>query len=111
MHIYIYVNYTNIAVPAEYFDASMITINNNPINASDFSVIRRADSSIWGYGVQLLLDEGVQVIEHQDSNAALTVTLYGFSNQQSWGCTGGTALAPVTSKYVILLLFYLHDNL
>ena len=106
-----YVNYTNIAVPAEYFDASMITINDNPINASDFSVIRRADSSIWGYGAQLLLDEGVQVIEHQDSNAALAVTLYGFSNQQSWGCTGGTALAPVTSKYIILLLFYLHDNL
>ena len=98
-----YVNYTNIAVPAEYFDASMITINNIPINASDFSIIRRADSSIWGYGAQLLLDEGVQVIEHQDSNAALAVTLYGFSNQQSWGCTGGTALAPVTSKYVLLL--------
>ena len=49
-----YVNYTNIAVPAEYFDASMITINNIPINASNFSVIRRADNSIWGYGAQLL---------------------------------------------------------
>ena len=90
-----YVNYTNIAVPSEYFDASMITINNNPINASDFSVIRRADNSTWGYGAQLLLDEGAQIIRHQDPNAALLVTLYGFSNQQSWGCTGGTGLAPV----------------
>ena len=26
-----YDNYTNIAVPAEYFNASMITVNNNPI--------------------------------------------------------------------------------
>ena len=90
-----YVNYTNIAVPAEYFNASMITINNNPIDASNFSVIRRADNSIWGYGAQLLLDEGAQVIRHQDPNAALLVTMYGFSNQQSWGCTGGTGLAPV----------------
>ena len=90
-----YVNYTNIAVPAEYFDASMITINNNPINASNFSVIRRANSSIWGYGAQLLLDEGAHIIRHQDPNADLAVTLYGFSNQQSWGCTGGTGLAPV----------------
>ena len=90
-----YVNYTNIAVPAEYFDPSMITVNNNPIDASDFSVIRRADNSIWGYGAQLLLDEGAQIIRHQDPNAALLVTLYGFSNQQSWGCTGGTGLAPV----------------
>ena len=90
-----YVNYTNIAVPAEYFNASMITVNNNPINASDFRAIRRSDNSIWGYGAQLTLDAGAQVIRHQDLNAALSVTIYGFSNQQSWGCTGGTGLAPV----------------
>ena len=90
-----YANYTNIAVPAEYFNASMITVNNNPIDASDFGAIRRSDNSIWGYGAQLTLDEGVQVIRHQDPNAALSVTMYGFSSQQSWGCTGGTGLAPV----------------
>ena len=91
----VYVNYTNIAIPAEYFNASMITVNNNPIDASDFSAIRRSDNSIWGYGARLTLDEGVQVIRHQDPNAALSVTMYGFSNQQSWGCAGGTGLAPV----------------
>ena len=90
-----YVNYTNIAVPAEYFNASMITVNNNPINASEFSPIRRADNSIWGYGAQLILNVGAKIIRHQDPNAALSVTIYGFSNQQSWGCTGGTGLAPV----------------
>ena len=90
-----YVNYTNIAVPAEYFNASMITVNNNPIDASDFRAIRRSDNSIWGYGARLTLDEGAQVIKHRDPNAALSVTMYGFSNQQSWGCTGGTGLAPV----------------
>ena len=97
-----YVNYTNIAVPAEYFNASMITVNNNPINASEFSAIRRADNSIWGYGARLTLEIGAQVIQHQDSNAALSVTMYGFSNQQSWGCAGGTGLAPLTSKNVVL---------
>ena len=90
-----YVNYTNIAVPAEYFNANLITVNNNPISASEFRPIRRADNSTWGYGAQLLLDKGAQVIRHQDPNAALSVTLYGFSNQMSWGCTGGTGLAPV----------------
>ena len=90
-----YVNYTNIAVPAKYFNASMITVNNNPINASEFSEIRRADNSIWGYGARLELDVGAQIIRHQDPNAALSVTMYGFSNQMSWGCTGGTGLAPV----------------
>ena len=90
-----YVNYTNIAVPAEYFNASSITINNSPANASEFRPIRRADNSIWGYGAQLLLDEGAQVIRHQDPNAALSVTIYGFSNQMSWGTIGGTGLAPI----------------
>ena len=90
-----YVNYTNIAVLAKYFNASMITVNNNPIDASEFNPIRRADNSIWGYGAQLILDEGAQIIRHQDPNAALSVTLYGFGNQMSWGCTGGTGLAPV----------------
>ena len=90
-----YVNYTNIAVPAEYFNASLITVNNNSVNASEFKPIRRADNSIWGYGAQLLLDEGAQVIRHSDPNAALSVTMYGFSNQMSWGYIGGTGLAPV----------------
>ena len=93
-----YVNYTNIAVPAEYFNASLITINNSPANASEFIPIRRANNSIWGYGARLLLDEGAQVIRHQDPNAALSVTIYGLSNQQSWGCTGGTGLGPVASE-------------
>ena len=90
-----YVNYTNIAVPAEYFNASLITVNNNSVDASEFSPIRRADNTIWGYGAQLLLDGGVQVIRHSDPNAALSVTMYGFSNQMSWGYIGGTGLDPV----------------
>ena len=90
-----YVNYTNIAVPAEYFNASLITINNSPANASEFIPIRRADSRIWDYVACLPLYERAQVIRHQDPNAALSVTIYGFSNQQSWGTIGGTGLAPV----------------
>jgi len=93
-----YDNYTNIAVPAEYFNASLITVNNNPIDASEFRPIKRANNSTWGYGAQLLLDEGAQTISHQNTNAALSVTMYGFSDQQSWGCTGGTGLAPVASN-------------
>ena len=90
-----YVHYTNIAVPAEYFDARLITVNNNSVNPLEFRPIRRADDSIWGYGAQLLLDNGNQVIRHSDPNAALLVTLYGYSNQMSWGYTGGTGLAPI----------------
>ena len=97
-------------LPAEYFNASLITVNNNSVNASNFSLIRRADDSIWGYGAQLLLDEGVQVIRHSDPNAILLVTMYGLSNQQSWGYTAGTGLDPVALckllLYVTIPLLY-----
>ena len=93
-----YVNYTNIAIPDEYFIPGLIIVNNDIINASEFRPIRRADNSIWGYGAQLLLNEGAQVIRHQNPNAGLLVTMYGFSNQMSWGCTGGTGLAPVALR-------------
>ena len=99
-----YVNYTNIAVPAEYFNASLITINNSPANASEFRPIRRADNSIWGYGAQLLLDEGAQVIRHQDPNAALLVIIYGFSNQQSWGTIGGISFCKLKSIYAYVTI-------
>ena len=101
-----YVNYTNIAVPAEYFNASLITINNNAINASEFRPIRRVDNSIWGYGAQLLLNQGAQVIKHEDPNAAFSVTMYGFSHQMSWGCTGGTGLAPVPLRKLHINICY-----
>ena len=99
-----YVNYTNIAVPAEYFNASLITINNSPADASEFRPIRRADNSIWGYGAQLLLDEGAQVIRHQDPNAALLVIIYGFSNQQSWGTIGGISFCKLKSVYAYVTI-------
>ena len=101
-----YVNYTNIAVPAEYFNASLLTVNNKTVNASDFKPIMRSDNSIWGYGAQLVLDEGAQIIQHQDPNVILSVTLYGFSNQQSWGCTGGIGLVPISGNN---LVFENHD--
>ena len=108
-----YVNYTNVVVPAEYFNASLITVNNNPINASEFKPVRGPDNTIWDYAAQLLLDGGVTAISHSDPNAALSVTLYGFSNQMSWGCTGGIGLAPLTSNDCVLLLIcvLLYHNL
>ena len=35
------------------------------------------------------------MIRHEDPNAALSVNIYGFSNQQSWGTIRGTGLAPI----------------
>jgi len=98
-----YDNYTNLVVPAKYFDVNLLMLNNHTANTSDFAVIKKVDNSIWGYGAQLLLDEGAQIISHQDPDAVIGITLYGFSNQMSWGYTGGVGLAPTTGKLIIIL--------
>ena len=91
-------NYVNIVIPAEHFNVSLLTINNSTVDGSNFTTIRNTDGNIWGYGAQLLLDSGAQEISHQNAEAAVGVTLYGFSNWMSWGCTGGVGLAPITGK-------------
>jgi len=98
-----YVNYTNIAIPEEYFDVSQLTINGAVPSAANFTPIRNADNSIWGYGAQLLLDAGTQVISHSDDEAGFGVTVYGFSNQMSWGYAGGISLSPIQSKLTQIL--------
>ena len=98
-----YVNYTNIVVPAKYFDANLMKFNKAVSSASNFKPIRKGDNTIWGYGAQLLLDEGAQVVSHKDRSAGMGVTLYGFSNQMSWGYAGGMGLAPIQSKLIYIL--------
>ena len=93
-----YINYTNIVVPAEYFNVSLMTINNSPANVSDFVAIRNADNTIWGYGAQILLDEGTQIVSHQTNEAKLGVSLYGFTYLMSWGYSGGMGLVPIEGK-------------
>ena len=100
-----YVNYTNIVIPAAYYDVDQLTINGVTPSADDFIAIRNADNSTWGYGAQLLLDAGAQIISYHDHEAGFGVTMYGFSNQMSWGYTGGMGLIPVQSKCRCMCVF------
>ena len=110
-----YKNYTNVVVPAEYFDASMFTINNQSIDASEFKPIKYADGTTWGYGAQMTLNEGAQLVSHHNPNATWSLTIYGFSNQMSYGYAGGMKLELITPgmyifssvfKKVCIVLFY-----
>ena len=96
-----YANYTNIAVPAKYFNSTLLTVNNQICNASAFKPIKYSDGSVWGYGAQLMLNAGAQVIRHQDPNATFLLTVYGFSNQMSYGYNGGSKLESQIGKVTI----------
>ena len=96
-----YVNYINIAVPERHFNTSLLTVNNKPVNASDFKPIKYSGGSVWGYGAQLKLNAGAQVIKHQDPNATFSITVYGFSNQMSYGYAGELKLESDIGKTAI----------
>ena len=81
----------NIAVPAEYFRSNQIKVDNSPVT-SKFKVVRRPDHSIWGYATQMSISAGSHVIKHLNPGAVMSVTVYGFSNQMSYGFVAGMKL-------------------
>ena len=102
-----YVNYANVAIPVKY-NTSLLMASNQTIDASAFKPIKYSDGSIWGYGAQLNLNVGTQVIKHQDPNATFLLTVYGFSNQMSYGYTGGSKLeSHIPGKVFIIATSYI----
>ena len=42
-----------------------------------------------GYGAQLQIKPGAHVVKHLNSKAVLSVVVYGFTSQMSYGYCGG----------------------
>ena len=84
-----YTHYINIAVPATFFNTSKIVVDDKAINISVFNAIRFSNNKIWGYGAQLKVKPGVHVVKHLNSKAVLSVVVYGFTSQMSYGYCGG----------------------
>ena len=57
-------------------------------NISVFKPIRFSDNNIWGYGAQLKLEPGVHIVKHLYRKAVLSVVVYGFTSQMSYGYCG-----------------------
>ena len=95
-----YTHYINIAVPAEFFNANQIVMNDRAIDISMLKPIRFSNNRIWGYGVQLKVEPGVYVIKHLNRNAVLSVVVYGFASQMSYGYYGGLHYPTISNGEV-----------
>ena len=87
-----YAHYINIAIPAEYFNhrSPYVKIDDEEIS-SVFKPIRFSDNQIWGYATQTRLNAGPHIVESYHGTV-MSVTIYGFGNQMSYGFTGGMSL-------------------
>ncbi|XP_065905366.1 IgGFc-binding protein-like isoform X2 [Dysidea avara] len=87
-----YLHYANIIVLADDFQADMINMAgcgvNNPLNTQTWVAIK-VNSNPEAYATQLVITEGVNEITHDDSNAKMTVIVYGFAASEGYGHPGG----------------------
>ena len=97
----VYTHYINIAVPAEFFNANQIEMNGGAIDTSVFKPIRFSNNKVWGYGAQMKLEPGVHIVKHLNRNALLSVVVYGFTTQMSYGYCGGLHYPTISNGEVI----------
>ena len=95
-----YTHYINIAVPAEFFNANQIVMNGRAIGVSVFKPIRFSNNRIWGYGAQLKVEPGIYVVKHLNRKALLSVVVYGFTTQMSYGYCGGLHYPTISNGEV-----------
>ena len=98
-----YTHYINIAVPVEFFNTNQITVNGRATDISAFQPIRFSNSRIWGYGAQLKLEPGVHVVKHLNHKAVLSVVVYGFAYQMSYGYCGGLHYSIISNGEIIIM--------
>ena len=96
----------NIAVAAQYFDNSpedqaKITLNGSqavPVNGESFVPIYCSSGEICGYGGRFSGQGGPVTIQHENPVAGLSVSVYGFARETSFGYPGGIEVEPIVCK-------------
>ena len=89
-------NYLNVFVAAVHFNSTQIKVNGTVVDT--WVAITCNASTVCGYAAQVLVDDGIQHIAHDDPRAALGVTVYGLSPQETYAYVGGLKLSVAEGK-------------
>ena len=102
-------HYSNIIVPAQYFEDtpqghSRIRINNVTASKS-WAPIFCSTGQICAYGAQTPLSNQVSTVFHEDPEAGMSVIVYGFGIDVAYGYSAGYNLDPIACKLKSSLLW------
>lgn len=101
-------HYLNIIVPVQYFSDtqkghSRIRINGN-IASRSWAPIFCSSGQICAYGAQVLLKDPTATVLHEDPEAGIFISVYGFGNDVAYGYSAGYNLDPIACKLSLICL-------
>ena len=90
-----YIHYVNVIVMSQYYQPEMIYMIENGINKS-LSVEKwipiKVNNITEAYAVQVKVQEGTIKIIHNNSEALMTMTVYGFASIEGYGHSGSLSV-------------------
>ena len=98
-------NYITVYVAPEYYQSSKIFVDSFNLQSYSWTTVYCSDSTVCGYVTRVPLDPGEHRLYHQDTEAKIGVSAYGFNSFNSYGYPGGLQLIPIQCKLLFFPLF------
>ena len=92
-------DYISIAVPLQFFNTSMIVLDGSDLSGLTWYRIQCSNGQLCGMGTNTNVSRGFHRLAHLNPNAALSVTVYGWGDRQSYGYTAGQRMDPIGCKW------------
>ena len=92
-------NYISIYVAAKYYQPDRIFVDSLSQEGTTWTAVYCSNDVLCGYIARVALTPGEHRLFHQDSNAKIGVSAYGFNPFNSYGYPGGLELTPVQCKF------------
>ena len=94
-------NFITVYVAPEFFQPDRIFVDSLSLDTSSFTEVYCTGSVICGFITRVPLLPGEHRLFHQDADARIGITAYGFNSFNSYGYAGGLRLMPIQSKLSI----------
>ncbi len=91
-------NYITIYVATKFYQSNQIFVDNASQQSASWTAVRCVNNTICGYITRVALAAGEHRLYHQNPDARVGVSAYGFNNYNSYGYSGGLKLTPIQCK-------------
>ena len=97
-------NYITVYVATEYYQPQRIFVDSTSLITSLWTTVYCTNGLLCGYITRMSLPAGEHSLHHQNTEARVGVSAYGFNQDNSYGYPGGLKLTPVQCETLIDIL-------